>query len=108
MSHVVEELGNYGNWTGGCGVRPEKKIFSFTDSGEEHVVQEQSNGHYDEDKFPGLPGWVEIRPDIGAGDVFSSLGTHPDSPDQLETSDKLLQKVLKKLNPKIFQETKMV
>lgn len=55
--------------------------FFFTNSGEEHVVQEKSNGHYDKDKFPGLPGGVKIRPDIGPGDVLSSLGTHLEGPD---------------------------
>ena len=49
-----------------------------TNSSEQHVVQQKSNGHNDEDKFPGLPGRVEICPDIGAGHILCSLGTHPD------------------------------
>ena len=51
----------------------------ITNSCEEHVVQQKSDGHYDQDKFPGLPGRVEICPDIGAGDILGSLGSHPDS-----------------------------
>ena len=50
----------------------------FTNSGEQHVIQQKSNGHYDQDKFPGFPSRVKICPDIGAGHIVSSLGTHPD------------------------------
>ena len=76
----------------------------FTNSGEQHVVQQKSNGHYDQDKFPGFPSRVKICPDIGAGHIVSSLGTHPD----IHTSIRQLSSVRSIISSKfMFAETLM-
>ena len=53
-------------------------LIVITDGGEKHVVEEERDGHDDEDQLAGLPGRVEVGADGGARHVLSSLRPHRD------------------------------
>lgn len=53
-------------------------LIVLTDGGEKHVVEEERDGHDDEDQLAGLPGRVEVGADGGARHVLSSLRPHRD------------------------------
>ena len=53
-------------------------LIVLTDGGEKHVVEEEGDGHNDEDQLAGLPGRVEVGADGGARHVLSSLRPHRD------------------------------
>ena len=53
-------------------------LIVLTDGGEKHVVEEEGDGHDDEDQLAGLPGRVEVSADGGARHVLSSLRPHRD------------------------------
>ena len=53
-------------------------LIVLTDGGEKHVVEEEGDGHDDEDQLAGLPGRVEVGADGGARHVLSSLRPHRD------------------------------
>ena len=55
----------------------QKKRQIHTHSGEEHVVEEEGDGHNDQDQLPRLPGRVEVGANGGAGHILSRLGAHP-------------------------------
>jgi len=40
-------------------------------TGEEHIIQEQSYGHYHQHQLPGLPGVVEVGADLCPGHILA-------------------------------------
>ena len=75
MSDVVEELRDDGNWKYLVRFILTERI-NYTNSCEQHIIKQESDGHYDEDKFPGLSGRVEIRPDSRPGHILRRLRAH--------------------------------
>ena len=77
VADVIQKLGYDGNWRQQSVKTCIQQEEILTHSGEEHVVQEEGDGHDDQDQLPGLPGRVEVGAYGGAGHVLRRLGAHP-------------------------------
>ena len=56
VADVIQKLGYDGNWRQQSFKTCIQQKEILTHCGEEHVVQEEGDGHDDQDQLPGLPG----------------------------------------------------